>query len=791
METTFNSDSRVGRLWNDIQGELKPPEKEVNVGSIQDPLTMRQFKNLTNKMETGEVLEWCYGHRDCHPLLRKHGFPIFFSMDDGDPNRWFDDQKRFEISQGIGALKNKPPRTGKETAKRFFDWSLRSFQFQKDCPLEATAWQAALANCGQCSEGTSILYHLYTEAGFKPIFYFEQDWEPGMRWIKRLRAGEESFLQDHVLLGIPVEKGEIIFADRINEEWDGKHPQAVPLTPASYSALMLFNLSEDAVSKGNPGLALSQMRLAKEMLPLDPYIHFMVAAALKRSGDPEGEQMLSTALQIFPGDPFVETLHTIITNNPFFLLMNLKNRSSPLAQQLTTLEEKEPRLAAKAYHLLGEILWGALKAGKNKYSGMEKGLKNEFESLALVDLQCFALALRANPNDIKSFLRMAKLLEEFGGTLPDLPRQAIKTIDTLLETHPEHIPLRFLAGEAYASFSNEESLQKALAHFEWVDTREPNNPIVTLRMALVYGVSEKLPQMIQTLNRVKQLTPNKLPAEYYQLLMSYYIKEGKKEEALQTLRELLNEKSFDGLDLILKHLCNTIIYPLEGSFPGTHVFLETRQNPFQLTLGALMVELEKYPRAQPKLEELRARQIVLLALIDETADFQTAYAKISEPTRPENMAAFRKGIEEMDKWLTRNFQREEVTDWVFQKMELIQKTLPPGLEREFVSVYVELVNNYIWLGKYDRASTVLKRMMATNTTHAVIYYANRVIEMRYPTLEHHFHALDILFDEREKIAPEVLARLKVAYENLKARLNLTSHKYITVQQRITKLNRGK
>ena len=76
----------------------------------------RKFSNLKDKIEAREVRQWCYGHEECHPLLRKHGYPLFFSMTDHNSAQWVDDQKRHEINQSVRALKLKPTKDKKGEA---------------------------------------------------------------------------------------------------------------------------------------------------------------------------------------------------------------------------------------------------------------------------------------------------------------------------------------------------------------------------------------------------------------------------------------------------------------------------------------------------------------------------------------------------------------------------------------------------------------------------------------------------------------------------------------------------
>lgn len=786
LETSFSPESRVGQLWEDIQREnqargnsLAWLERQVNQGYVSDPFGLRQYKNLTDKIEGPEVLEWCYASRSCLPLLRKNKFPVFFSLSDGNDQNWLDDQKRHEIHRAVDALKKE--RQGKlELARGIFGWSLKKLRFNDDCSLEAEAWMAALSDCGYCSESTSLMYSIYQYAGLKPALYLEEDWTPGLKWVDRYfrKPGQEG----HVLLGLPAGKGKVLFVDRINREFDGSHPLAEPLTPFTYNAGLLgSNHLNDLKKLGETGSLQGISELLAEMLPEDPHVRINLAMYYKGKGDEAAFQrtwdLASRTLSTHPLLPILQALIDASDGDTF--LRSLQEEDSTLRQALKKIEASHPDFADDAHLMLANMLGGSILSDweglKKRATVLNADAREEmfrqFSAHALAIFRLYGRALHLNPNKVNAWMEMLHLVETLQ-ELPGLLAAFGQETETLLAVHPGHAPLHYLAGRSYVLATNQsknpeknrELAKKVRVHWEAAIWEEPGHSRLNLGLASVYHVAKDWEAMRLAMERVRLSDISSGVEEYYTMKLGYHFSVKNMEALVAEARGLIADRPEDGLDILISFLRKTVFSP-EGISSVDELKRRHEVFGFQ-AYQALLKELEKYPRARLATEEMKARMVVAWAFTGGPERLEQVFAEISQPSHSANMKGYAEGLKAIDQWLTKSYKNEPLADWSVATLEALQSVLPEGLEEQFVSIYVELINNYVYLKNYDKAARLFKKMLTLDITLAIFMYANRVINLRYPSIEQHVAGLDILFDEREKVAPELLQSVLRVYETL-------------------------
>lgn len=799
FETMFDVASKVGQLWEEVQNVYasrgKPAEglyREVDQGFLADPLGIREFRNITGKIEEPEVLQWCYANEDCHPILVKHGYPVSFGMNDHDPDRWVDDQKQFEIQKEMDPLIVKSNGAGlKKTAEKIFEWSLEKMHFNGDCPVELAAWDALLQQCGACTEATSAVYFPFSTAGLHPLFYYEADWKPSLKWFERYEETGVSLNkrnQDHVLLGIPMEDKTVLFVDRINLEFAGDHPFALPLTPMNYSGLLMVNLVPDFFGNGDAEGGKKILQTVTELLPSDPFLYFDAILGLKAHGFMDQAEKMRGELVLLE-HPARETLLELLSLEGRSFIEAVADENHPVRKKITGLETSHPKVASKLYFtlatLIAEQILGANKGRMVKaiqLAQYNQPVVEEFKQLAYLAVRLFAHSLRANPGAVKSYLGLSALLAQYGELIPVFAKYFADQIEDLLKQHPDHAALHLLAGKAAGLAANYVStveegkklLEHSLSHFMAMTELEPDHPLPYILSAKAGIYLNDRASAWPLLEKAESLATRPYPRQYYETLLFYAHDNEDAVKMKEVLSRLLEDRRKDGLEIAIMTLYQMANIPFR--FTKKRVELEELQTKAVVENSVRMMAvageaLENFPKARLALEEIQALQAVAVAFTQGKTAWRRIFLKINDGNRAETHRGFAAGLMLLDHWLSNRYQSEEVVDWVAAVLETVIQDLPRDLQGRGISISVELVNNYISLGLPRKAAVVLDRMMAMDSTQAVTSFSGRVISMKYDSWEKNLAALDILYDRREKIAPAVRQALAKGYEALLARVD--------------------
>lgn len=809
-ETHFKPDSPVGKLWQDIQDfyvskkniSLEQLEAEVNVGYISDPLWTRKFTNITDKTESSEVLGWCYAHEDCHPLLAKHNFPVFFAMNDFNPENWVDDQKRHEIRRKIEALDLASVSDFEKRARQVFSWSLGSMQFYNDCPVESPDWLALMNHCGACTESTSAMYYVYRVAGFDPQFYYETDWKPSMRWQDRYEKIGTSFM-DHVLLGLPKKDGSVLFVDRINEEFDGSHEQAVPVFPLAFAAAVMMNPIQELTTMGGEENLPALLETQNAMIPEDLFVYFQKATLLRGQGKKkEGLEMMEAIPVLFPEHPAGPLLNHLFHLSGEKIYDELSNDQSELNMQLRGLEAKAPRLAAHVLIMIGSTLMGeARRIAPSVQKAMKLGAVaqdyfKQFESLLQLNIKLFAMALKNNPNAVKAYVGMMKIFDEYHLGVPGINEYIADICAILIDQNPGHTPLHYLRGlvEGTRSYSEKngdkrkEQVKEAAGHFDAIIALEPEHPLAYLKQAKADRLLGKTKKMFSRLGTYKELQKENWHKDFYLLQIEFYSNEQDEEGFKKVLEELLVDHPLEGPKIFSSYLKENLGLQLAGKLPSREEFVDGEGHAFMKGIMIFVEDLlQSYPSVQDDLQAVRAKLAIVSALKEGGTAWEESFAAIKEPGSQTIVTSFRESLVALDRWLSVQYQNEDIVDWLFETMEILRKDLPGVLQGDILSIYVELINNYVSLGEKMKANTVWKKMLSLDETKAVVLYAQRVINLPYNTLESRIMALDLVYEHREQIAPELLHRLREAYVTVLDHLDENSKFREDIQNKIAVL----
>lgn len=791
-ETTFDAASNVGKLWEDmrqfyaVQG--KPPAeltKEVDQGFLADPLGIREFRNIAGTAEVPEVFQWCYAHGDCHPLLVKHGYPLFFGMNDFNPDQWVDDQERFEMESQTNRMVQQQNGSGrKKMVEKIFEWSLQTMRFNNDCVRERSDWEALFHQCGACSESTSALYFPYAHAGLNPEFYYEGDWEPSLRWLDRYESAGNSMRQinqDHVLLGIPMEDDSVFFVDRINRELNGSHPFAVPLSAMNYSGLLLRNLIPLAFLEGQAEHGLRWTSMEAELVPGDPFALLENILALNGIGLYAEALKIREALAALE-HPAKEILLQIADLEPRWLVEAAVDGDHPLRRQLAAMEESHPQIASRTYFLMAALFSEAF-VNKNRdrflkaiQMGGDHPILREFPQLVVLAVRHYVLALRANPNAVKAYLGLMALLDNYSPMVRPLPAQVAGLIEPLLKQNPNHAPLHYLRGKALGTVADhadrkqqETLLREMLGHFQIMAESAPLHPSSYFLEAKVHLLLDEKMEAWPLIEKGRQLSESPYSKSYYETLVLYAFQNGDDVELKRAIRQLLGDRRQDGLEMALEifgRISNVSFLHLHEKMKlDASQKKEVSENGMKM-VGAVEEVLGRFPRAQLVLEAVRARNAVAVGLLEGRGGWRKILGEITDKNRPEVKEGFRVGLMVVDDWLSSKFQNEETADWLRDVLDEMATDLPRDLHEKWISIEVELANNYIQLGRSRKAAEVMDKMMERDTTKALTFYAGRVIGMSYDSWRKNLDALDILFDRREKIAPQVRQALAKGYQKL-------------------------
>ena len=774
-ETTFDPGSKTGALWSEMLSHYATEgisqeqfETKVNVGYLGDPFGLRKFSNLTDKIEGPEVLEWCYGHTDCYPLLAKHGFPIPFAMNDYDPAEWTDDQKRFETDQSLDGLEIKKEQPVLQQAEKIYTWSLSFMKFSGDCPVESPDWQALVANCGWCTESSSAMYYAYQHAGLAPQFYFESDLQPSMEWQDRYEHIGGNFM-DHVLVGIP-DKDKTIFVDRTNEEFNGSHKFAVPISPRAFAAASIENRAINFIGMSQEQQAASDMKVYMEIVPDDPLAYFDKTSSLDNSTPEEKDRLMQEAAQLYPGHPAVPLLTLIYKMGAQEGYNQLKQNSSPFRQKMSEVEKTSPAIATKISLLLASGLMKMLKKNEETLKKIRqlgdnaKSAAKEFEEFLCLDFNEFARAIKTDPNAVKGYLGMMALLDTYHDLIPVIGSHALGISEILLDDYPDHAPLHYLAGAAagYAAQhpANDKErgqyLEKAQHHFQKVVELEPKNLSGYMALAEIDLLLQNYDAMFTALRSLAEIQKKNFPPRYYQLLFAAYFKSGDEDKMKEALEKMIKERPSDGVDLLLGFLKENFQLGFFGKVPSLEALQQqTKKSPLKKSVGVVADFLKPYPSAQTDLEIVYAKIALYDALAEGSESWQADYARLKEPRSNATMKSFEEGLEAFQKWLQSTAQNEEVLDWIDGAVEAIQQSLVPNMENLFLGIYVAMVQYYIALHQPEKADRILKKMMQMDSTKTVMIYVQRVVQANYADAQGKKEAMDLIKKHKGEIAPEV------------------------------------
>lgn len=827
LKTNFEAASRVGQLWEDLQNfyaargkSLEELHKEVDQGFLADPLGLREFRNITGTVERPEVLQFCYAQEDCHPLLIQYGYPIFFGMNDWNTEQWIDDQKRYEIQTKLDTLLQQQNGTStKVLAEKIFDWSLKEMRFNGDCPVEKNDWDALAEQCGACTESTSALHFPYSHANLNPVFYFESDWEPSMRWQDRFENGVSSPQnrnEDHVLLGIPGEKGSVFFADRIQEEFDGSHPHALSLSSMNYSGLVLMNLIPSALVAGDVKRAIPWLEAETELIPGDPFIYLYSLEFLGQLDGLDESQEIRKLKAVqklkeeldnlnHPAKEVLLALSHLLKGKD--ILNTISNGRHPLRLGLAELEKTNPRIASKVYLVLANAF--AQAAAKNKKalvqalqdsqeSPSKKIFLEEHKKQLLQTSLLYLKSLQTNPNAVKSYLGLSALLAEYYPLIPNLSSGVAGQIGQLLAQNPDHGPLHYLKGQAmgFASLnltgSPEETkklLEGALAHFSFIAEKEPRHPLPPILAAHMNILLDRNALAWPLLEKAKQTAGHPLPGQYYITLLWYAFRNGDEIKFKEAITELLEDRKHDGLEIaiaVIHNLSDAAFHYLGKKTTLSELQKEEPIENVAKIMEAVEEVLEKFPRAQLALEQIRAKNAIAIGLAKGERAWRKSLLEIHDINSPEAIQGFKKGLNVIGLWLTQQYQAEEVVEWIAGIFETMAPDLPQKFQEEWVRIHMELANNYIYWGRADKAARLLDKMMENDTTQSITKFVQRVVNLPYDSVEKPLAAYDILYDRREKIAPALRQAIAKGYENFLPQI-ADAEKEKEIRRKITEL----
>lgn len=804
MSTTFDPSSRTGQLWQEMKtacgnwgksvGQLT---KEVDVGYVGDPLWLSGVENVKGRVEGPEVLEWCYGHGSCHPLLSRHGFPLPFAMNDFSGDNWFDDQKRHEIDR---ALKKFRGARDRKAAEEIYRWSLSAMHFNDDCHLESSDWQALLMNCGFCTETSSIMYYVYGRAGFAPRFYFESDSAPDMRWQDRYEKMGANF-DMHVLVGLAL-KGGTVFVDRVNERFAGKHEFAVPISPRAMAGAVLGNFVTEKLGSGDIKAATESLELQMEMMPDDIMVYYRWVFVLLMTGEASREAAAEEMQRRFPDHPAAFFLEALIREGDAEVLKKLLDEKDPLRGSMERLKRASPRLASEMYFQLAVARIMELDAARRKILKAIKAgadanalLGPHVESInGVVDL--LAMSFSCDPNAVRSYVAIIDLLENSGGDLPPVALHIAERAESLLVANPKHVPLRFLAARALnilqVKTGDRSFLRRAIAHLRKVTELEPDHPRAYLDLANSLLVEKRIPECMAALDRVRVLSGERVSEDYYKGKIAAYLNSGDGEGLKSVIEEAVNDRFIDGVDVILSFLESKFKIAVYGELDNLQVLRRSwDDSPIPRMVLLISEVLEKYPRAQLRLQSIYAKLAVFKAMTLGREGWREAAAGISEMGSQAVLESLSGELGVIDNWLTRSFQKEDVLDVQLEALEAMRADLPSSFAKQFVSIYVEVVNNYLALGKKEKAAAVWDIMLGIDSTNAVIYSVNRMLGVKYPSPQHYIDALDLLYDRRAFLAPEAMKMVRDAYEMRLSLSGLDSKTVRHVKRRIKVMDKGR
>jgi uncharacterized protein YqgQ len=466
METSFFGSKRVEAFWQDLVqdhlhggGERCDLERLVDIGYPTDSLLHgTRHSNAKGVIEGAEVVEYAYSDSRYFRLLKKHGFPIQFAMNDFDDSTSVDNKWRATIVKRVGEIKSEllkekasylvgTDQYRRELGRRLFSY-VRTFvgKWDGDCVEEQDDWQALEKGCGACTESSEILYFAYKYAGLNPQFLIQNDLRPTVDRIgffQQIRGFEN---ETHVLVGLPMSDGTILQADPLSGQYDFDFSYVHTVSPRQLAALVV----ENGIT-GREVLSLRKLQL--DVAPDEPMVCFnamqVELAALHREGKDNVEvvsEMLEEMYERYGHTPLVD----------YYVASTLKNSASVNPERYPTDEvdriylnrdaalEKlcaaDPKRGAYERYMLANVIVRALGLGVAHAS--EVKLDNR-RCQYLLNMLIESVSL--DPNNPRAVGLLRLVIEKGAAEKNHDLKSVVGIYEKLLDKHPQHSYLRLLS----------------------------------------------------------------------------------------------------------------------------------------------------------------------------------------------------------------------------------------------------------------------------------------------------------------------------------------------------------
>lgn len=403
LELDFAPDSRVGRLWADVQQHYlkeycpSPSEPKECLGKLQAEahtgynsidFTIRKRIYDPAKLLSGEVAEYAYRFSEHYPYLAKHGFPLPFVMDDFDPTTPDDEEVQKEVFAAVDGIKAKLVQDGlkPETPeyqmaliKDIYEWGVKTLSFEEDCELEATAVEAFKNKCGLCTETSAIMFAAYQHAGLNPQFVDVLGDEPTpSEFVRELNKPAKERNNGHVCIGIQVPGREgLLLIDVINKKFDPLYNDTFRYSLQEYvqdaSLSNRFNDLERA-KLYNEGRELAELGMG--LSPEDFSWHMNLYNAQAELGNKfEVSRLAEVIGRKFADNPIAIPLFTICQMGMGDVTNETKIKR--MEDAIKILGDSEPRGASRLADMVGDAL-----ANPKEVEGVDRDFKRQTLELA-------------------------------------------------------------------------------------------------------------------------------------------------------------------------------------------------------------------------------------------------------------------------------------------------------------------------------------------------------------------------------------------------------------------------
>ncbi|MDP2600036.1 MAG: hypothetical protein Q8P84_04790, partial [Deltaproteobacteria bacterium] len=516
------------------------------------------YEPKTFNFSYGADLEQAYRFKKHYPLLHRHGLPVPFAMDDFDPKTQADAKIRLKIAKAIQDVRSQLADEGLDSqsdayqmalAKSLFDWAATAtadFLYESD--RERPDWQAFLEKSGKCTERSTILYYIYKEAGLDPSFFLVDSFPPTLSNYFSLR--EDTFTMGHAFIGFWTEgEKRWVFADLLNEAFDGSFPRAVRLTPRQY------------VQQGyltNLMLKMKVRREFEEMQKVDALLYdvaplscvnFFISAShyFDQNNLAEMEQVLEESERVCSSYPLMSKLTELRIGAIYAALEENGRRFlesvDQQAQWMETVYTRSPALMAKQFFFLGETMLGIARGNEELSASFQQ--TDGYRALMTRAKDFWMRAIEIDPQYLPAFWRLQEMYQR------ELVRfdELFQFLDEVATKEKGHAVAHYLA--AYMGLRAVERkkfgmtgaiFQKIIGHIETVFRLDPDFPAVqSLRTARLF-FEGRLEEVVRLVEKIKKESRAVEVEIFYHQAISL-LGLGRREEALAVLRELLHADS--------------------------------------------------------------------------------------------------------------------------------------------------------------------------------------------------------------------------------------------------------